>query len=163
MPPNLAHFVCQIDSSPLRPHRSFPKGKSLFDAFTRQIFPPVALLWIKKLDREKFKLQQTAMKFSTNIISATVYLFVRSSCLRGVENAAASTLRCQHCGVNGSSWAPPPTGLDNFFCNFRLHTDQITYFYESFCPAFFKKREVFAKPFSKGWGNYTLYCVEAVV
>ena len=35
------------------------------------------------------------MKFSANIIWLPVYLFAKISCLRGVENAAASTLRCR--------------------------------------------------------------------
>ena len=34
-----------------------------------------------KYDSNKFKPQQTAAKFSANIISATVYLFVESPCL----------------------------------------------------------------------------------
>ena len=60
----------------------FPCGKSL-------VPPPVPLssVWLyygsKKLDTENFKLQRTAMKFSANIISATVYLFEKISCLRG--------------------------------------------------------------------------------
>ena len=36
----------------------------------------LALLWIKKLDTEDFKLKQTAAKFSANIIWLLVYLFV---------------------------------------------------------------------------------------
>ena len=48
LPPNLAHFVCQIGSSPLRPRRSFPQGKSLFDAFSRQIFLPSGFIMDQK-------------------------------------------------------------------------------------------------------------------
>ena len=85
---------------PIFPAGNFPKGKSLFGAFTRQIFLHVWLYYgSKKLDTENFKLQRTAMKFGANIIWLPVYLFAKSSCLRGVENAAASTLRRQRCGV----------------------------------------------------------------
>ena len=49
-------------------------------------------IWIKKLDSKSFYLQRAAIKFSANIISATVYLFVGNPCLWG-RRGAASTLR----------------------------------------------------------------------
>ena len=71
-----------------RPRRSFPQGISRRESryLTRlcgKYFLRLALLWIKKLDTENFKLQRTAMKFGANIIWLPVYLFVGSPCLRG--------------------------------------------------------------------------------
>ena len=40
-------------------------------------------IWIKKLDTKDFKLQQTAILFSANIIWLLVYLLAKISCLRG--------------------------------------------------------------------------------
>ena len=47
---------------------------------------------LKKLDSKNFRLKRTAITFSANIISATVYLFAKSSCSRGGVNTAVSTL-----------------------------------------------------------------------
>ena len=40
-------------------------------------------IWIKKGDTEDFRLQQTATKFSANIIWLLFYLFAENPCLRG--------------------------------------------------------------------------------
>ena len=79
-------------------------------------------------------------------------MFAESPCLRGVEGAApykvsGKFLLAGHrkrCGVT-----PPPTGLGKVFRSFRLSTNKIIYFYESFCQAFFKKRESFRPAFFK--------------
>ena len=57
---------------------------------------------------------------------------------------ASKTLRCQRCGV-----APPPTGLREVFCTFRLFANQITHFFESPLPTFFQesRRPAFSKSF----------------
>ena len=126
----LAYFVCQIGSSPLRSHRYFRAEEIRYLTRSRgKYFFLLALLWIKKLDTEDFKLQQTAAKFSANIISATVYLFVGIFQLRGVKGAAPygfaknSCLRgtpgCRgrrkHCGVNAAASRRPPTMLHEAF------------------------------------------------
>ena len=99
MPPNLAHFVCQIGSSPPAPPPIFPAGKFVIwrknatNILTRlrgKYFFHWLFIWIKKLDTEDFEPKQTATKFSANIIWLLVYLFVKISCLRVVLNAAAS-------------------------------------------------------------------------
>ena len=141
--------------SPSAPPPIFPRsGNSLFGSQTkcaRQIYSPLsALHGSKKLDSENFKPKRAAMKFSTNIISATVYLFAGNPCLReqpdfrGVVNTAVSTLRCQHCGV-----APTPTRLHENLGNFRLFANQITHFFESSLPTFFQesRRPAFSKSF----------------
>ncbi len=43
----------------------------------------LALLWIKKLDTEDFKLKRTAARFSANIIWLLFYLFAENPGLRG--------------------------------------------------------------------------------
>ena len=53
----------------------------------------------KKLVSEKFWLQQTAVKFSANIIGCCSICLREFFSCRVVVNAAVSTLRCQHCGV----------------------------------------------------------------
>ena len=55
-------------------------------------------IWIKKGDRENFKLQRTAVKYSANTIWLLLYLFVESPCLRAdpykiAENFGAFRLR----------------------------------------------------------------------
>ena len=99
----------KVWSSPAPPP-IFPRsGNSLFGSQTkcaRQIYSPLSatakicsfgraravntdkrqcssIYLLKKLDSKNFKLQQTAMKFSANIIWLLFYLFVRSPCFRG--------------------------------------------------------------------------------
>ena len=114
----------KVWSSPAPPP-IFPRsGNSLFGSQTtcaRQIYSPLSatakicsfgraravntdkrqcssIYLLKKLDSKNFKLQQTAMKFSANIIWLPVYLFAGSSCLReqpgcrGVVDAAPTKL-----------------------------------------------------------------------
>ena len=71
------------------------------------------------MDTKGFKLQQTAAKFSANIIWLLFYLFVKISCLReqpdfrGVVNAAVSRRPLQDCR---KFWCFPATHkLINYF------------------------------------------------
>ena len=56
-----------------KPHGSSPRAPLFHWLF----------IWIKKLDTEDFRLQQTAARFSANIIWLLFYLFAGSSCLWG--------------------------------------------------------------------------------
>ena len=102
LPQNLAIDVCQIGSSPRAPadlsRREFPEGKVVIWRDFAANISSTGFIWIKKGDRENFKLQRTAVKYSANTIWLLLYLFVESPCLRAdpykiAENFGAFRLR----------------------------------------------------------------------
>ena len=156
MPPNLAHFVCQIGSSPCAPadlsrresRYLTQKCDKYFDAFTRQIFLPLAFYMDQKMGYREF---QTSV--NSHIVQCehhlVAVLFVcgksvleGTSGYRGVVNTAVSTLRCQRCGV------APPLRVWAKFLYFPAIRKPNKLFLLKFLPRFFKKAGKFSPSLS---------------
>ena len=102
---------------PIFPAGNFPKGKSLFDAISRQIFLPSGFIMDQKnWTAKSFSFsEQPQNSVRTSLVPLSICLWEVRACVgrrgcQGVVNAAASTGRRKRCGV-----APPPTGLREFF------------------------------------------------